>query len=78
MDHLLGEGVTGRALCLVPGGAPEAVDAHPGMATLYIKKRKGFAKMALRHGYGVFVPCSKRFKIVFILIKQYKDTPKKW
>jgi len=50
MDHLLGEGVTGRALCLVPGGAPEAVDAHPGMATLYIKKRKGFAKMALRHG----------------------------
>jgi len=50
MEHLLGAPGTGRALCLVPGGAAEAVDAHPGLATLYLSKRKGFVKLALRYG----------------------------
>lgn len=50
MDHLLGKEGTGRALCLVVGGAPESLDCHPGQVILHLEKRKGFAKMALRHG----------------------------
>jgi len=50
MDHLLGMEGTGRALCLVIGGAPESLDCHPGKCVIHINKRIGFAKMALRHG----------------------------
>lgn len=50
MDYLLGSEATGRALCLVVGGAKESLDCHPGTVCLHLKKRKGFCKMALRHG----------------------------
>jgi len=50
MDYLLGKEGTGRALCLVVGGAPESLDCHPGKVVLHLNKRLGFAKMALRHG----------------------------
>lgn len=50
MDYLLGSEATGRALCLVVGGAKESLDCHPGIVCLHLKKRKGFCKMALRHG----------------------------
>jgi len=50
MDHLLGTEDRGRALCLVIGGAPESLDCHPGDVVLHLEKRRGFAKMALRHG----------------------------
>ncbi|MPC29016.1 2-acylglycerol O-acyltransferase 1 [Portunus trituberculatus] len=50
MDYLLGREGTGRALCLVVGGAKESLDCHPGEVCLHLSKRKGFCKMALRHG----------------------------
>jgi len=50
MDHLLGMEGSGRALCLVIGGAPESLDSHPGKCVIHLNKRIGFAKMALRHG----------------------------
>lgn len=50
MDYLLGREGSGRALCLVVGGAKEALDCHPGQVILHLSKRKGFCKMALRHG----------------------------
>ncbi|XP_066972546.1 2-acylglycerol O-acyltransferase 1-like [Macrobrachium rosenbergii] len=51
MDYLLSQEGTGRALCLVVGGAKESLDAHPGQdVILHLSKRKGFCKMALRHG----------------------------
>ena len=50
MDYLLGREGTGRALCLVVGGAKESLDCHPGEVSLHLSKRKGFCKMALRHG----------------------------
>ncbi|XP_054721576.1 2-acylglycerol O-acyltransferase 1-like [Uloborus diversus] len=40
----------GNALVLVVGGAAEALDAHPGSVTLVLKRRKGFVKLALKHG----------------------------
>ncbi|KAK4318728.1 hypothetical protein Pmani_010300 [Petrolisthes manimaculis] len=50
MDYLLGQEGGGRALCLVVGGARESLDCHPALVTLHLNKRKGFCKMALRHG----------------------------
>lgn len=41
---------TGNALVLVVGGAAEVLDAHPGQVKLILKKRKGFIKLALKHG----------------------------
>lgn len=40
----------GRAVLIIVGGAKEALDAHPGTITLTLENRKGFVKMALRHG----------------------------
>ncbi len=41
----------GHALVLVIGGAIEALDAVPNTLNLTLKKRKGFVKLALKHGY---------------------------
>lgn len=41
----------GNAVILVPGGAREALDAHPGTCDLTLKCRKGFIRMALQHGF---------------------------
>lgn len=35
---------------IVVGGALEALDARPGSVNLTLKRRKGFIRMALRHG----------------------------
>ncbi len=43
----------GNAVVIVIGGATEALDAHPGMFELTLKRRKGFIKMALKHGYAI-------------------------
>lgn len=41
----------GKCVVLVPGGAPEALDSHPGSTIIQLKKRKGFIKLALQNGY---------------------------
>eukprot|EP00760_Papus_ankaliazontas_P033171 PhM_4_TR6217/c0_g1_i1/m.33446 len=40
----------GNSLLLVPGGATEALYAHPGNHTVYLRCRKGFIKLALECG----------------------------
>ena len=40
----------GNAAIIVIGGASESLEAYPGNATLRLKERKGFAKMALKTG----------------------------
>lgn len=40
----------GFSLALVPGGATEALYADPSKDTVYIKKRRGFVRLALEHG----------------------------
>lgn len=45
-----------KSVVLVPGGAQEALHAHPGVFSLVLKKRKGFIKLALQTGCSV-VPC---------------------
>lgn len=45
----------GNAVMIVVGGAAEALDARPGTSDLTIKNRKGFVKMALKHGSVLFM-----------------------
>lgn len=40
----------GNALAIIVGGAQEALDARPGSYTLLLKNRKGFVRLAIRHG----------------------------
>ncbi|EEP82946.1 conserved hypothetical protein [Uncinocarpus reesii 1704] len=44
-----GEGM-GRAITIVVGGARESLDAQPHMIRLFLKRRKGFIKLAIRTG----------------------------
>ena len=48
--HLCSKKEGGNAIVIVVGGAAESLDAHPGSATLTLKDRKGFVKMALMTG----------------------------
>lgn len=40
----------GNAVVIAVGGAPEALDAHPGTFNVLLAKKKGFIKMAMVHG----------------------------
>ena len=48
--HLCEKKQGGNAVVIVVGGAAESLNAHPGAATLTLKDRKGFIKMALCTG----------------------------
>lgn len=50
IEWLLTKEGKGQAIALVIGGAAEALDAHPGSVTLTLRRRKGFVKLALKHG----------------------------
>ncbi|KAJ2996938.1 Diacylglycerol O-acyltransferase 2 [Globomyces sp. JEL0801] len=49
MENVLNKG-PGHSVILVPGGAQETINAHPGTNDLFIKNRLGFIKLALRNG----------------------------
>ncbi|KAG6610113.1 Diacylglycerol O-acyltransferase 2 [Phytophthora cinnamomi] len=44
---------TGQNVCLIPGGFEEATLYERGKHRVFIKKRFGFIKLALQHGYKV-------------------------
>ena len=45
-----------ESLVLVPGGAAEALHAHPGIMKLVLKHRRGFVKLAMETK-AQLVPC---------------------
>lgn len=44
------QGPPGCSVFLIPGGAPEALQSHPGTLTCLLKRRKGFVRIALQTG----------------------------
>lgn len=40
----------GNAIVIAVGGAPEALDAHPGTFNVLLAHKKGFIKMAMEYG----------------------------
>ena len=53
ITHICTKQGTGNAAIIVIGGAAESLEAYPGAATLMLKNRKGFVKMALKTGYVI-------------------------
>mmetsp|Transcript_410 Transcript_410/g.773 ORF Transcript_410/g.773 Transcript_410/m.773 type:complete len:421 (-) Transcript_410:96-1358(-) len=49
LKYVLNKG-PGNAVLVVPGGAAEALDAHPGTHSLTLNRRSGFFRIALQHG----------------------------
>ena len=57
LDWMLGgRAGVGNALVILPGGGSEALNSTPGTYKLVLKNRKGFIRMALKHGADL-VPC---------------------
>ncbi|KAK7909482.1 hypothetical protein WMY93_014166 [Mugilogobius chulae] len=50
LSYLISRPGGGNVAVIAVGGAPEALDARPGALTLQVQNRKGFIKMALKHG----------------------------
>ncbi|KAK0402772.1 hypothetical protein QR680_016521 [Steinernema hermaphroditum] len=50
ISHVLSDKKGGNAVAIVLGGAEEALDANPENFDLTLKSRKGFVKLALKHG----------------------------
>uniref|UniRef100_A0AC34FEZ2 Acyltransferase n=1 Tax=Panagrolaimus sp. ES5 TaxID=591445 RepID=A0AC34FEZ2_9BILA len=50
IEYTLSLDTKGKAVCIVPGGAEESLDAHPGNYDLTLKQRKGFVRLALKTG----------------------------
>ncbi len=53
---------------MVPvGGAEESLNAKPGCYNLVLNKRKGFVKLAMKHGYGECTHATVKRDMVCIL-----------
>lgn len=50
VSYLLSRPGGGHAAVLAIGGAPESLEARPGALTLQLLSRKGFIKLAIKHG----------------------------
>lgn len=50
LSYLVSRPEGGNVAVVAVGGAPEALDARPGALTLQVQNRKGFIKLALKHG----------------------------
>ncbi|RWS17772.1 hypothetical protein B4U79_06093 [Dinothrombium tinctorium] len=50
VDYFFENSECGNAIVIVVGGAAESLDAIPNTMTLTLKNRKGFVKLALKHG----------------------------
>ena len=50
-DYILSNKGPGNSICIVVGGAIEALDSHPDEDyILVVRKRKGFIRLALKTG----------------------------
>ncbi|CAB1350588.1 unnamed protein product, partial [Coregonus sp. 'balchen'] len=50
LSYLVSAPRGGNVAVVAVGGAPESLDARPGALTLQVLHRKGFIKLALKHG----------------------------
>lgn len=50
IGNLLSLPTKGHALCIVVGGASEALGANPGHYDILMSRRKGFVKIAIKYG----------------------------
>uniref|UniRef100_A0A3Q3VWT5 Acyltransferase n=1 Tax=Mola mola TaxID=94237 RepID=A0A3Q3VWT5_MOLML len=68
----------GNAIVIAVGGAPEALDAHPGTYNVLLAKKKGFIKMAMEHGAHLVPVFSFGENEVFDQVGNPKGTWLRW
>lgn len=73
IEYLLRDPKGGNAIGLVPGGAAEAWYSQPGgIYKSLLKKRKGFLKLALKHGTSI-VPVFSFGEIELFKVKHFDE-----
>jgi len=55
---------SGRNVGLIPGGFEEATIMKRGVERVYLRRRKGFVKYALRYGYNLHPACERARKTI--------------
>jgi len=50
IEYVLERPPRGYTVGVVPGGAAESLDSHPDIYALTLKNRKGFVRLAIKHG----------------------------
>ncbi|KAA8586461.1 hypothetical protein FQN60_000297 [Etheostoma spectabile] len=68
----------GNAVVIAVGGAPEALDAHPGTYNVLLANKKGFVKMAMEHGAHLVPVFSFGENEVFDQVKNQRGTWLRW
>ncbi|XP_038563346.1 2-acylglycerol O-acyltransferase 2 isoform X1 [Micropterus salmoides] len=68
----------GNAVVIAVGGAPEALDAHPGSYNVLLAKKKGFIKMAMEHGAHLVPVFSFGENELFEQVKNPRGTWLRW
>ncbi|CAL1267901.1 unnamed protein product [Larinioides sclopetarius] len=64
----------GNALIIIVGGAAEALDAHPGDVNLTLKTRRGFVRLALKHGASLVPVFAFGENDLFLQVKNPKGS----
>ncbi|XP_008426465.1 2-acylglycerol O-acyltransferase 2 [Poecilia reticulata] len=68
----------GSAVVIAVGGAPEALDAHPGTFNVLLANKKGFIKMAMEHGAHLVPVFSFGENEVYDQVENPKGTWLRW
>eukprot|EP00591_Stephanopyxis_turris_P009133 CAMPEP_0195508862 /NCGR_PEP_ID=MMETSP0794_2-20130614/1963_1 /TAXON_ID=515487 /ORGANISM="Stephanopyxis turris, Strain CCMP 815" /LENGTH=278 /DNA_ID=CAMNT_0040635943 /DNA_START=940 /DNA_END=1776 /DNA_ORIENTATION=- len=76
VKHLTSTQPFRRSVVLMPGGAAEALHAHPGYFRVYLQRRKGFIRVALQTGCSM-VPClgfgeNEIFQTLYAHVRNYE------
>ncbi|CAD5116606.1 DgyrCDS5479 [Dimorphilus gyrociliatus] len=71
--HLTKEGC-GNVLILVPGGARESLECNPDNFNLILKNRRGFIRMAIKHGANLVPSFSFGENRTFVQVKSEKGS----
>ncbi|XP_047608738.1 2-acylglycerol O-acyltransferase 2 [Phacochoerus africanus] len=73
--HILSRKTGGNLLGIITGGAQEALNARPGSYKLVLRNRKGFIRLALRHGAALVPIFSFGENDIF---DQVENSPGSW
>ncbi|XP_066555634.1 2-acylglycerol O-acyltransferase 2 [Amia ocellicauda] len=76
--YLLQRQEGGNAVVIAVGGAPEALDAHPGAFTVLLANRKGFVKLAIENGAPLVPVFSFGENEVFDQVENPRGTWLRW
>ncbi|XP_053097020.1 2-acylglycerol O-acyltransferase 2 isoform X1 [Pangasianodon hypophthalmus] len=77
-SYLLRNEGGGNAVVIAVGGAPEALDAHPGAHTVLLANKKGFIKLAMEHGASLVPVYSFGENEVFDQVSNPQGTWLRW